>query len=307
MSATFDVLGLGAVAVDELIYVDCYPAADEKAQVLRTECQCGGLTATALVAAARFGAKCAYAGVLGSDELSLFARDAMAKEGISLDHLLVKAEAHPVHSYIIVGEAGCTRNIFADSRNAVGADPNWPPAELIRGSRVLFVDHFGMAGMLRASRIAREAGIPVVADLERDGGPEFGELFKIVDHLVISFSFARSLTRAVDPGEAVEKLWTAQRDAVVVTDGAKGCSFRSKDASRVEHQPAFKVKAIDTTGCGDVFHGVYTAALAKGLPVADRVRLASAAAALKATKPGGQEGIPDRRELEQFVGGRSLS
>ena len=85
MSATFDVLGLGAVAVDELIYVDCYPAADEKAHVLRTARQCGGLTATALVAAARFGAKCAYAGVLGSDELSLFARDAMAKEGISLD------------------------------------------------------------------------------------------------------------------------------------------------------------------------------------------------------------------------------
>src|SRR5437762_3114328 len=164
MSPEFDVLGLGAVAVDELIYAERYPPPDEKAHVLRTERQCGGLTATALVAAARFGAKCAYAGVLGSDELSLFAREAMAKEGISLDHLLVKPEARPVHSYIIVGEEGCTRNIFADSRNAIGAEPDWPSAELIRGSRVLFVDHFGMAGMLRAARIAHQAGIPVVAD-----------------------------------------------------------------------------------------------------------------------------------------------
>src|SRR5437899_11039816 len=148
MSAGFDVLGLGAVAVDELIYVDRYPAPDEKAHVLRTQRQCGGLTATALVAAARFGAECAYAGVLGDDELSFFARDAMAKEGINLDHLLVKSEARPVHSCIIVDQTRGTRNIFADSRDAIGADSNWPPAELIRASSVLFEVHFGMAGML---------------------------------------------------------------------------------------------------------------------------------------------------------------
>jgi len=301
MSAGFDVLGLGAVAVDELIYVDHYPAPDEKAHVRRTGRQCGGLTATALVAAARFGAKCAYAGVLGDGDLSLFARDGMAKEGINLDHLLVKSEARPVHSYIIVDQTRGTRNIFADSRDAMGADSNWPSAELIRTSRVLFIDHFGMAGMLRAARIAREARIPVVADLERDVGPEFGELFKMVDHLVISFLFARSLTGAADARQAVEKLWSAERNVVVVTDGANGCWFRARETASTVHQPAFKVNAVDTTGCGDVFHGVYAAALAKGLPVQERIRLASAAAALKATKPGGQSGIPNRDALEHFL------
>ena len=302
MSPEFDVLGLGAVAVDELIYVDNYPAPDEKAHVLRTERQCGGLTATALVAAARFGAKCAYAGVLGDDDLSLFARNAMAKEGISLDHLLVKSEAGPVHSYIIVDQTRCTRNIFADSRNAIGADPNWPPAELIRASRVLFIDHLGMAGMLRAARIAREAAIPVVADLERDGGAEFQELFKTVDHLVVSFRFARALTGAVDPSDALQRLWHTDRDTVVVTDGASGCWFRSRaHASPIHYQAAYQVKALDTTGCGDVFHGVYSAALANGLPVQDRIVFASAAAAIKATKAGGQAGIPGRAELQKFV------
>src|SRR2546422_5789182 len=91
VSMSFDVLGLGAVAVDELIYVDSYPPPDQKAHVLRTERQCGGLTATALVAASRFGAKCAYAGALGDDELSRFATNRMLEEGIALDHLLVRA------------------------------------------------------------------------------------------------------------------------------------------------------------------------------------------------------------------------
>lgn len=301
MSSKFHVLGLGAVAVDELIYVDSYPPADEKAHVIRTERQCGGLTATALVAAARFGAKCAYAGVLGADELSLFARDAMVKEGIDLDHLMVKPEARPVHSYIIVGEAGCTRNIFADSRNAIGANSDWPPAEVIRGSTVLFVDHFGMAGMLRATRLSRDAGIPIVADLERDAGPQFKELFELIDHVVVSFSFARDLTGATDALDAVERLWSSGRDTVVVTEGSKGCWFRSKDASVVQHQPAFNISAVDTTGCGDVFHGVYAAALAEGLPIPQRIIFASGAAAIKATKPGGQSGIPNREDLEQFV------
>ena len=43
---------------------------------------------------------------------------------------------------------------------------------------------------------------------------------------------------------------------------------------------------MDTTGCGDVFHGAYAAGLAEGLGLSARVRLASATAAMKATRPG---------------------
>ena len=51
----FDVLGLGAVAVDELIYVEGFPPPDVKTRVSRIERQCGGLTATALVAGGQAG------------------------------------------------------------------------------------------------------------------------------------------------------------------------------------------------------------------------------------------------------------
>ncbi len=302
MSARFDLLGLGAVAVDELIYVDSYPAPDEKAHVLQTERQCGGLTATALVAATRFGAKCVYAGALGDDNLSRFAIDRMREEGIDLDHLLVRSEARPVHSYILIDQARATRNIFADARGVIGADAAWPAAELIGASRVLFIDHFGLPGMLRAARIAREQGIPIVADLERESGPEFRELVAIVDHLIMSSGFARELTGAAEPAEAVQRLWSKERNTVVVTAGAQGCWFKT-DAldAKIHHQPAFQVKIVDTTGCGDVFHGIYAAALAEGVEVRRRILLASAAAALKATQPGGQAGIPRRTALEEFL------
>ena len=50
----------------------------------------------------------------------------------------------------------------------MGADPEGPDGAVIRSSRVLLVDHVGLEGMVRAARIARAAGIPVVADLERE-------------------------------------------------------------------------------------------------------------------------------------------
>ena len=74
MAGTFDIVGLGCAAVDDLLYVPAYPPADAKVQIRRRERQGGGLTATALVAAARLGTRCAYAGVLGDDDLSEFVR-----------------------------------------------------------------------------------------------------------------------------------------------------------------------------------------------------------------------------------------
>ncbi len=71
------------------------------------------------------------------------------------------------------------------------------------------------------------------------------------------------------------------------------------------HQPAFRVTVADTNGCGDVFHGAYAAALSEGMGMADRVRMAAAVAALKATRPGGQQGIPTRTAADRFLSERA--
>ena len=63
----------------------------------------------------------------------------------------------------------------------------------------------------------------------------------------------------------------------------------------------FDVEVIDTTGCGDVFHGAYAAALAEGKTLEVCVREASASAALKATRFGGQAGCPDRAAIERLI------
>ncbi len=298
----FDVLGLGAVAMDELLHVASYPSADAKARVLKRERQCGGLTGTALVAAARQGARCAYGGVLGEDELSTEAIDNFRREGIDVSHVLRRQGVGPIRSTIVIGREDATRTIFSDRAGFVGPDPAWPAPDVIRAARVLFVDHVGVEGTTRAARIAREAGIPIVADFERFPSPDFATLMDLADHLIVGRDFARQVTGETDPAIACRALWSEGRSVVVVTCGADGCWVTdSPEPEFPRHLPAFSVSAVDTTGCGDVFHGAYAAALARGDRLDDRLRVASAAAALKALHVGGQAGIPDAATVRAFL------
>ena len=289
----FDVLGLGAIAIDDLIYVDAYPPADSKARVKDRRRQFGGLAGTALVTVSRLGGRAAFAGVLGNDELSEAAIVGLGREGVDLTHLTVRTGSRPIHSTIVVG-AHATRNIFFDTTGVVGADDHLPAADVIRGARVLLVDNFGVDGMIRAAHIARDAGIPIVADFESDDAPSFPALLSLADHLILSSDFAAHLTGSSDPDAIVNCLWRSDRKTVVVTFGADGVRWRSRDGGPpVRFEPAFSVAAIDSTGCGDVFHGAYALALSRGHTIEACIRVAAAAAAIKATRLGGQEGIPD--------------
>jgi sugar/nucleoside kinase (ribokinase family) len=297
---TWDILGLGCVVVDDFLYVPSFPEANTKVRVLKTERQCGGLTGTALVAAARLGARCAFGGLLGTDELSRVVEENFLHEGVDTSFAPRSNDAPVPQAVIIVGIENGSRNIFYRIEGRVGADERLPDESIIRSARVLLIDQYGMAGNLRAASIARAAQIPVVADFEESSDPKFPELLKLVDHVVLPYEMAERITGARSPEAAAKALWHKECRAVVITCGSAGSWFLSEDRV-VRHQPAFEVQVVDTTGCGDVFHGAYATALAQGATLTECVRLAAAAAGLKATQHGGQHGIPTKNQVEEFL------
>jgi sugar/nucleoside kinase (ribokinase family) len=301
-----EVLGLGSVAVDDILFLDHFPLPDSKMAIQRRERRAGGNAGTALVAARRMGRTCGYAGTLGNDELSRFIIDGFAAEGVSVEAMVRVDAARPFHSTILIDTALQTRTILYNAENVIGANTSGPAEQVIRAARALLVDHAGLPGMVRAARIARAAGVPVVADLERGDGPFFAELLGLVDHLILPWEFARALSGRSDGAAMARALWRPGRAAVVITRSADGCWYLTgEEEGSVFHQPAFSVEEVDTNGCGDVFHGAYAAGLSEGLPAAARIRLASAVAAMKATSAGGQTGIPARAAAERFLAGRT--
>lgn len=294
MPAGREVVGFGSVTVDEFWFLGA-PLAGDKARVVRTETHYGGNVATALAACARLGTPAAFLGHLpGAARWSGIAAD-LRSHGVDLSRARTDEATDPIQATVLVDPSG-ERFIAYDDQTAVGA-----PADLalepVRAAGALLLDAYAPEHSLRVVRAARDAGVPVVADLEFGEGPAYDDLIARVDHLVLPAVYAAARTGHADPAAAVEALWTEDRAAVVVTAGADGCWFRTPDDARIRHQAAFSVPVVDTTGCGDVFHGAYCSGLVDGLPVQECVELAARAASVCAGRPGGRSQLPTRADL----------
>ncbi len=297
----WDVLGFGAVAVDDLVYLASYPPPNSKAPILEERRDGGGLAGTALVAAAKLGARAAYGGVLGDDERSLYTIDALQQAGVDCSILQRRPGAGPIHSVVLVDRSTGDRVVLHNSA-AVVSPCIKDFASAIPRCRVLFVDSTVIAFANDALPIARRHGIPVVADLERTPTPEALAMGARVDHLIVGSAYAERATGLRGVAEQVRALHSPHHSATVVTDGENGCWFMIRERGNVVyHMAAFAVSPVDTTGCGDVFHGAYAARLAAGDSIERALLIATATAGIKATRPGGRAGIPTMAEVDQLL------
>ncbi len=299
----FDVLGWGMACVDEVLLVDHFPQPDEKMSALEVARDGGGLTATALVAVARLGGQPAYAGVMGYDDLSREAVAGLQAEGVDCSQVLYNRESTTGLSRVVVDRSTGGRFILGSGSHRVPRPAETVTPALIGSARVLFVDPSMGDGGLRGAQIACEMGIPVVADIERALPPATLALMQYVDHLVVGQVVGRLATGCADPADAAVTLGQRGFACAVVTAGERGAWFSVAGGS-AQHQPIYPIPVVDTNGCGDVFHGAYALCVARGLPLGEAVRVASATAALKVRRLGGRHGIPTWDEVQALISGR---
>jgi sugar/nucleoside kinase (ribokinase family) len=201
---------------------------------------------------------------------------------------------------IVVAADTGSRAIYGDYTHAGVLQPGELQTEWFAGAKVLLIDHFGPPTILAGAKLAKKAGLLVVSDIERDS-PELAETRQYIDYLVCSAEFAVPYTQSETPAacEALER--TGRHAAVVVTAGEQGCYYCTADNPHVKRLPGHPVKAVDTTGCGDVFHGVFCHGLAAGWPLERIITWANAGAAIKATRTGGWMAVPTLVEIEQIL------
>lgn len=302
-----DIIGLGVSTIDEIILLEHHPQPNRKQRVLSRIRQCGGLTGSALVAASRQGVRCGYAISLGTGELSGFLRHRLTEERIVLLENNDTPSAEPYLSLVLNDCSNGERSILWDNTQALPPKITEREKSVILSARCLFVDHVWSETIYPVVQAAREQGIDIVGDYERTFGCSL-ELMRITNHIILPIGYCRELFgSAIKSKEAVIHLASeAGRSLACVTDGVNGCWFARGDRpTEVFHQPVFPMEQIvDTTGCGDVFHGVYAAGLVAGYSPEERIRRAAAAAALKTQKAGSQAGSPTRAELDSFLQNR---
>jgi sugar/nucleoside kinase (ribokinase family) len=296
--ARFDVVGLGGNAADFLFTVAHHPQADEKMQFGRYSRQGGGRAATAMVTVARLGMRARYLGGVGDDPEGEENLRELMSEGVDVQGVRIRAGAMTQRAFIMVNESTGERTIIwgRSPEIPLGADEITP--EMIVPGRLFYTDaHFPPAS-LKGARIAREAGIPVLADLE-SMRPGAEDLLPQIDYLVCNSAFPRLATGIEDPAKAIGALEEMSDGAVVVmTRGAAGALARID--GRIESFPGYRVETTDTTGAGDVFHGAFAVAILRGdsigdsigTSIAEAIDFSNAAAAMKCRSLGARAGIP---------------
>ena len=294
-----DVVGLGQNTVDHLCVVDRFPAPDTKQRLRARAVEPGGQIATALVALRRWGARAAYLGTFGDDEAGVLSRTSLESEGVDVSHAPIRSGEPNQLSVILVDGRTGERTVLWHRPPGLALTPDEVPRAVIAGARVLHLDGADGETAVAAAATARAAGVPTVADIDM-AGPELERLLRLVDVLIVSWEFARSLTGAARPEAALERL-TGYGGAVVgVTLGSAGALIAA--GGRPFAVDGHAVAAVDTTGAGDLFHAGFIWAMLAGLELETAVRLANAAAALQCTRLGGRHAIPALAEARALAG-----
>lgn len=299
------VVGLGQCSLDFLGEIDCYPAVDQKAELLSSTVQGGGPVATALVTLQRLGVDTAIVGRVGDDEFGDRIRQGLHDEGVDCRHLQAIAGKVSQHAFITVERGSGRCNIFWYRGSCPPLAPEGAEGSLIRSARVLHLDGLQLEASIVAAGIARSEGVVTVLD----GGtlrPGVERLLPFVDHAVVSERFAQALADGNGMEQALEQLLQFGAQAATVTLGDRGSVTLTRDGSRLV-QKSFAVEAVDTTGCGDVFHGGYIYGLLQGWILARTLEFAAACAALKTRAVGGRTAIACLSEVEEFIAARSRS
>ena len=265
-------------------------------------CQGGGLAATAAVAAARLGASVEMWTRVGDDAAGRFILDQFAREGVDVSQATVCPDGRsPVCGVTVDRVAGERYFRFFPGR---GLDPSPDGLDFGRldAAKAVLVDGWWPEAQMPAARRARERGVPVCGDFESLDADRLA-LARHVDYPIYPAECAEQVGGSRAPDENLRKLAELGGVAPMVTLGDQGCVWLER--GEVRRCPAFEVEVVDTTGCGDVFHGAFAVGLARGWDVARAARFASAAAALKCRALGGRTGIPTCAEVAAFLERRS--
>lgn len=292
------VIGLGQCSLDILGQLDSYPELDEKAELNALLVQGGGPVATALVTLSRLEVPVAMVGAVGDDRFGTQIRDGLMLEKVNCTHLVQSSGCSSQVAFIAVDGQG-HRNIFWHRGTASAVVPEGFTALLAGSARVLHLDGLHLDAAIAAARLARCRKVVTVLDAGTLR-PGLEELLPLIDHLVVSERFASQFIGRDDPQGAAAALAKFGAEAVTVTLGKAGSLSRGA-SGHVFHQPAFAVDVVDTTGCGDVYHGGYIYGLLQGWPLQETVRFAAACAALKARALGGRTAIPRLLEVENYL------
>ena len=297
---TIDVVGLGLNAIDTICVGSRFPRPNIKNRLSNVRLEPGGMVATALTTCRRLGLSARYIGSVGSDDWGRAQLASLRAENLDVGFVRTVEGATSQMAVIILEDGVGERTILWHRDPKLTFPVEELHREMIVDAKILHLDGCDAAAALQAARWAREAGIPVVIDIDQFHDETTDDLLRSVDYLIAAEDFSAQSVGITEPEEAVRALEAKYRCPVTgITLGAHGAIF--SDRGKILRSSAFKVPVVDTTGAGDVFRGAFIYGLLQEWALPDLIRFSHATAGMKCTQLGARRGIPTIAQVRDFL------
>ena len=320
MNSKQQVLSIGEILVD---FVSTESGKTLKDAPAFVKCA-GGAPANVAVGIARLGTPSSFAGKVGDDPFGRFLVSEMRSAGVDTSGIQFDPHHKTRLAFVSLKNDGDREFEFWESQPAdEHLEYSDIRRDLLKRSSIVNIGSFLLVktpsreAVLHAAQYARKLGKHVCYDpnLRLSLWKNFGEAKRVMAAMIVRSTIVRLndeeaffFTRTRDLKAAAQKLRGLGPRLVVVTRGAKGCYFQTAQCSG--YVPGFKVRVVDTTGCGDGFlAGLLHGLAQKGENLdgysSEELRsiceVANAVGALVARKRGGIAAMPSRKEMRGFL------
>ncbi|NGQ95852.1 ribokinase [Brevibacillus sp. SYP-B805] len=307
MSKQAKIAVVGSINMDLVVTASQLPVAGETILGEQFQTIPGGKGANQAVAAARLGARVAMVGAVGDDMFGRRMRDQLQQEGVEITHVKVVPGQATGVAMIQVSQAGENTIVVVPGANhALRPDDIEEAEQAIAEADVMLVQlEIPLATVAKAVEIAERSGTMIILN-PAPAQPLPDTLLAKTDLLTPNETELAVLTtgKATAYGDMMTLVAALKerlgKGNLLVTRGEKGVYYEI-DGQRGE-QPAYAVKAVDTTAAGDSFNAGLATRIAEGASWKEAIDFASRVAALTVTRFGAQSSLPTRKEVDAFTG-----
>jgi len=290
---------VGHSTFDTTLPLEEYPVENVKYRINK-HIECGGGPASnGGYLLAKWGMDTTMVSIVGDDYYGERVVDDFKKIGAHTEYLLQYPNHNTSSSYIIANMSNGSRTIITAKRQPIR---KLDRSVEIYDADVILID--GEHPETAMEVLQKNPNAISVLDAGRLND-DTRALGKMVTYVVCSHDFAEEFTGKktdIRDFNTLIDIYKELKDYfqtnIIITLEANG-SFTVIDGS-YKIIPSVKVKALDSTGAGDIFHGAFTYFIGMGYPLEEAIRLASITGAISVTRIGSRFSIPLLSEVLEY-------
>ena len=298
---TKKLLFVGPMTLDTYFYIPSFESAKEGKYLAQDSYEAtSGMAINAAITANFLGSHVSVWSKIGNDRRGNFMMNELGELGISLEHIAKDDNQPSAYATVIVGSEGkrwvtVNNTNILDKRSEIADLPDFTQYCLVMADV-----RWPLASKIALSS-AKLLSKPAVLDADVVDRKTLLMLSAHSTHILASSDAAYTLTGILDAAAATEKLYEQFKVFCCVTDGSNGCYYRYGSITSVQHVASPQIRAIDTNGAGDVFHGAFCYGLSEGFNELKALKFAVVAAALKCQQKGARLNMITTNDILKYL------